>query len=130
MVTMTEAQSSPLVAIVDDDVSVRDSLHRLIRSVGLSARAFASAQAFLNSNLLSETTCLILDVVMPEMNGLELQRRLVEAKVRIPIIFITAHAAPGTKEKALNAGAVGFLNKPFNETELLSAVNAAISRRE
>ena len=127
---MEEAQSGPLVAIVDDDVSVRGSLHRLIRSVGLRARAFPSAQAFLDSNLIGETTCLILDVVMPEMTGLELQRRLVEANVRLPIIFITAHAAPGTKEKALDAGAVDFLNKPFNETDLLAAVNTAIGRSE
>jgi FixJ family two-component response regulator len=127
---MKEPQSSPVVAIVDDDVSVRESLQRLIRSVGLGARVFASAEAFLNSNLLDETTCLILDVVMPEMNGLELQRRLVESKIRIPIIFITAHAAPGTKEKALGAGAVGFLNKPFKDTELLAAVTAAVTQSD
>ena len=127
---MKEAQSKPLVAIVDDDVSMRDSLHRLIRSHGLGARAFASAEAFLNSNVLSETNCLILDVVMPGMNGLELQRRLAEANAGIPIIFITAHAAPGLREKAINAGAVQFLNKPFNQAMLLEAVKAAINRRE
>ena len=127
---MKEVQASPQIVIVDDDVSMRESLQRLIRSVGLGARAFPSAGAFLTSNQLDKTACLILDVVMPEMNGLELQQRLVEANVRIPIIFITAHAAPGTKRKALGAGAVAFLNKPFKDTELLEVINAAITRSD
>jgi len=116
----------PLISIVDDDDSLRNSLDNLIRSVGFRAQGFPSAEALLSSNQLHDTACLILDVRLPGMNGLELQRRIGAAKWRIPIIFITSHADDGASERALEAGAVAFLYKPFPEEELLNAIDAAL----
>src|SRR5882762_9202476 len=96
-------------SIVDDDPAVRDALWRLMDSAGLAATAFSSAEEFLASPSRDETTCLILDVRMPGMNGLELQRHLVASNWKVPIIFISAHAGAGTRERALQAGAVEFL---------------------
>lgn len=117
----------PLVSVVDDDESVRESLRGLIRSVGLRVEAFASAEAFLNSEQLGSTDCLILDVRMPGLNGLELQRQLAVSERDIPIIFITAHGSDeGVRSRALRDGAVAYLIKPFSEEALLEAVNAAL----
>jgi FixJ family two-component response regulator len=117
----------PLVSIVDDDDSLRNSLANLVRSVGFKAQGFSSAEAFLSSNQARDTACLILDVRLAGMNGLDLQRHIVAAEWRIPIIFITAHADDDARTRALAAGALGFLGKPFREEELLSAMDAAFT---
>jgi len=116
----------PLIAIVDDDESVREALQSLLKSMGLRAEGFASAEDFLHSAPLPDTTCLILDVRMPGMGGLELQRQLAVAERRIPIIFITAHGDENARMQALRAGAVDFLAKPFSEEALLAAVHSAL----
>ena len=118
----------PLISIVDDDDSLRNSLDNLIRSVGFRAQGFPSAEAFLSSNQVHDTACLILDVRLPGMNGLELQRRIVAANWRIPVIFITSHADGDARARALEAGAVAYLYKPFREEELLNAIDAALNR--
>ena len=117
---------SPLISIVDDDDSVRESIRSLIRSVGFRAEVFGSAEAFLNSDHLSHTDCLILDVRMPGMTGLELQRQLAMRNWQISIIFITAHDDGENRSRALEAGAVDFLCKPFSEEALLKAVHSAL----
>ena len=116
----------PLISIVDDDDSLRNSLDNLIRSVGFQAQGFCSAEAFLNSNKAHDTACLILDMRLPGMNGLELQRQIVAANWRIPIIFITSHADGDAEARALEAGAVDYLYKPFREEQLLNAIDAAM----
>ena len=116
----------PLISIVDDDDAHRGSLENLIRSVGLRAQGFSSAEAFLSSSRMPETRCLVLDVRMPEMSGPELQRRMAVANSPIPIIFITAHEDDAQRTQALEAGAVAFLHKPFYEEELLHAIDAAL----
>jgi len=116
----------PLIAIVDDDNSLRNSLDNLLRSVGFRAHGFSSAEAFLHSPQVHETACLILDVRLPGMNGLELQRRIGAANWRIPIIFITSHADGDARARALEAGAVDYLYKPFREEALLNAIDAAL----
>ena len=119
----------PLISVVDDDDSVRESLRGLIRSVGFQVKVFASAEEFLNSDALRNTDCLILDVRMPGMNGLELQRQLAASHCEIPIIFITAHGDEDVRSRALNCGAVEYLLKPFSEEALLKAIDAALSPR-
>jgi len=120
--------SVPLIAIVDDDDSLRNSLDNLIRSVGFRAHGFSSAEAFLRSNHVDETACLILDVRMAGMNGLELQRQIVAANWQMPIIFITSHVDDEAQACALDAGAVAFLYKPCREDDLLHAINVALTR--
>jgi FixJ family two-component response regulator len=119
----------PLVCVVDDDSLIRDSTVRLIRSFGFRVETFASAEEFENSDCLEETACLILDVRMPGMGGLELQDRLSEASERIPIIFITAYADDEQERRAMKAGAVGFLYKPFSQESLLRAVRSALGEQ-
>jgi FixJ family two-component response regulator len=119
----------PLISVVDDDDSVRESLSGLIRSVGFRAMVFASAEEFLSSNRLLDTDCLILDVRMPGMNGLELQRQLATNHFAIPVIFITAHGDEEARVRALNGGAVEYLLKPFSEEALLSAIDAALKSK-
>ena len=121
--------NSPLISVVDDDDSVRESLGGLIRSVGFAVKVFASAEEFLNSDHLRNTHCLILDVRMPGMNGLELQRQLAASDRKIPIIFITAHGDEEVRSRALNGGAVDYLLKPFSEEALLNAIDAALKSR-
>ena len=116
----------PLIAIVDDDDSLRDSLDNLIRSVGFRVEGFASAEAFLQSKQVQETRCLILDVCMPGITGLELQRQMVAANSPVPIIFITAHEDEDQRRQALEAGAVAFLYKPLFEEALLDAIDTAL----
>ena len=115
---------TPLVAIVDDDASVRHSAGRLIRSVGYRAEAFGSAQEFLDSGRAPSTACLILDVRMPGMDGLELQRRLTGSDPPIPVVFITARASEEEEQRALRAGAVAFLRKPVGKDALLGVLRA------
>ena len=117
-----------VVSIVDDDVSVRRSTRRLLRSSGFRAEAFASAEEFLESKSAAETTCLILDLRMPGMNGLELQRRLTQNGHRVPIIFLSAHASEEEERSAFSAGAVQFLRKPISKEALLSAIRDALKR--
>ena len=115
-----------LISIVDDDVWLRNSLANLIRSVGFRSQEFASAEAFLASGEARATACLILDVRMPGMNGLELQRRLIAADWQLPIIFITSHADDAARAHALAAGAVAFLLKPCRDQELFDAIETAL----
>ena len=116
----------PCISIVDDDESIREALKSLLGSVGFSAEVFASAEEFLNSSRQEETECLILDVWMPGMSGLELQSALAAADSRVPIIFISAHDDAEVRTRALNAGAVDFLHKPFSEEALLSGIQSAL----
>ena len=116
----------PLISIVDDDDPLRNSLENLIRSAGFRAQGFSSAEAFLSSNQVHETRCLVLDVRMPGMSGPELQRQMAAANSHIPIIFVTAHGDDAQRTQALKAGAVAFLYKPFYEEELLNAIDAAL----
>ena len=115
-----------IVSIVDDDVSVRRSTRRLLRSSGFRAEAFASAEEFLNSGWAGETACVILDLRMPGINGLELQRRLTQNGNPVPVIFLSAHASEEDERSALNAGAVQFLRKPISKEALLSAIREAL----
>jgi FixJ family two-component response regulator len=115
-----------LVSVVDDDESVRESLPDLIRQFGFAAAAFSSAEAFLASETVGETNCLILDVVMPGMSGPDLQLELTRRRQVIPIIFITAQGDETLRPRLLARGAVACLFKPFSETALLDALNAAL----
>jgi len=115
-----------LVAIVDDDDSMRSALHGLLQSADLPAQAFASAEEFLNSGQQHQISCLIADIRMPGMSGLELQAHLNADRCRIPIIFITAHGDEKMRMQALRAGAVEFMAKPFNDEALLESVRAAL----
>jgi FixJ family two-component response regulator len=116
----------PLIAVVDDDAAIREAVQSLLRSVGLRAEVFASAQDFLQSGRLQDTACLIVDVRMPRMSGLELQQQLTTAHCPIPIVFITAHGDEETRARVVRAGAVDFLDKPFSDEALLRAVQAAL----
>ena len=118
-----------LVSVVDDDESVRESLPDLIRQFGFDAEAFASAEAFLASDVASETSCLLLDIAMPGMSGPELQRELTRRRQEIPIVFITATGDETVRPRVLAHGAVECLFKPFTETALLDALRAALRMR-
>jgi len=112
----SQEKAAPLVCVVDDDESMREALQSLLKSVGFRTAIFASASEFLNAKKSSETDCLILDVRMPEMNGLELQQKLVAENSRVPIVFISAHSEADEKAQAIAAGAIDFLYKPFSST--------------
>jgi FixJ family two-component response regulator len=118
--------SSQLVAIVDDDRSVQSALKDLMESAGLSARCFGSAEEFLESDQRNQTACLVTDIRMPGMSGLELQAKLKAEGSRIPMIFITAHDDAKMKLQAMKAGAIEFLSKPFDDEVLLEKVRAAL----
>src|SRR5262245_27469759 len=117
-----------LLSVVDDDASVRESLPDLLRACGFAARAFASAEDFLASDVVGQTRCLILDIAMPGMTGLDLQRELALRRQAIPIVFITAYGDEAVRSRALEAGAVECLSKPFSETALLDAIAGALRR--
>ena len=123
---MTMLVKSSHVAIVDDDDLMRSALHGLLKAVGLPARTFASAEEFLESGQLHDTACLIADIRMSGMSGLELQAKLNAERVRIPTIFITAHGDERMRMQALRAGAVEFLAKPFDNSALIESVRAAL----
>ena len=125
MVMVTEMKPS-LVAILDDDELMRGALQGLLKAVGLPAEAFVSAEDFLNSGQQHQVACLIADIRMPGMSGLELQAKLNAERCRIPIIFITAHGDEKLRMQALRAGAVEFLAKPFDDEVLLDRVRAAL----
>ena len=124
---MATQAKAKIVAIVDDDELVRSALQGLMKAVGFSAQAFASAEEFLNSGQQHQTACLIADIRMPGMSGLDLQARLNSEHRRIPIIFITAHGDTYMRMQALRAGAVEFLAKPFSDDVLLEHVRAALA---
>jgi len=116
----------PLVSVVDDDESVRESLPDLLRQLGFVVHAFSSAEEFLASDCVDETRCLILDIVMPGMSGPDLQRELARRRQEIPIVFITAHEEEAVRPRLLGHGAVECLFKPFSETAMLEAVRTAL----
>jgi len=118
-----------LVAVVDDDESVRESLPDLLSEIGFHAKAFVSAEDFLESGYVSEVECLIIDVAMPGMSGPDLQQELKRRGISIPIIFITAHVDATIRKRLLEQGAVECLFKPFSDTALRDAVNAVIRRK-
>ena len=119
----------PLISIVDDDLSVVEAMVSLIQSVGYQAKGFLSAEEFLKSRQLLNSACLILDVLMPSMNGFELQGRLAAANYRIPIIFITALDSDDVRVRAFQAGAVEFLCKPFSQESLFQALRSALANQ-
>ena len=123
---MTEA--APIVFAVDDDPSVRSALKRLIGSVGLQVEVFGSAQEFLQGWRSDAPSCLVLDVRLPKMSGLHFQRQLAELNIHIPIIFITGHGDIPMTVRAMKAGAVEFLPKPFRDQDLLDAIHVALER--
>jgi FixJ family two-component response regulator len=123
-----EALAKPVVAVVDDDRRVRESLESLIESSGISARVFSHADDFLRGGHLAATSCLITDVRMPGMDGLELQRRVRLVRPELPIIFITAHHDDQVERRALAEGAAFFIRKPFDAGDLLRATRTALSK--
>lgn len=120
------AAERSLISVVDDDESVRESLPALIQEFGFAAQAFSSAEDFLASDSVGRTGCLVLDIAMPRMNGLDLQRALKDRSLKIPIVFITAQKDEVIRKRALEQGAAGFLFKPFSDTALLEALNTAL----
>lgn len=119
----------PVISIIDDDASVRMSITRLVRALGYLAHAFPSADEFLKSPHLDDSSCVITDVQMPGISGIALQARLHAQGCPIPIIFITAFPDEKTKTRALDAGAIGFLSKPFDSSELIACVDTALKMR-
>ena len=119
----------PVIAIVDDNESFRRATTSFIRSLGYGAAAFDSAEAFLESDRIHDTDCLITDVQMPGMTGIELQDRLIAQGYRLPVIFITAFPGMKTRAQALAGGAVGFLTKPFNDQRLIACLDEALTAR-
>ena len=117
---------TPLISVVDDDESVRDSTRTLLRSVGYKVATFESSELFLESSTLPDTECLILDMRMPGMNGLALQRKLNDSDSGVPIIFVTAHNDKANRQLAMDAGASDFFQKPFSASDLIAAVETAL----
>jgi FixJ family two-component response regulator len=122
------ADIQAIVFVVDDDASVREALERLVRSAGLRVEAFASAEAFLRRPRADGPSCLVLDVQLPDLSGLDLQRRMVDASNDMPIVFITGHGDIATTVRAMKAGAVEFLTKPLVEGDVLDSIRQAIAR--
>jgi FixJ family two-component response regulator len=120
-------KAGPLLSVVDDDESMRESVPDLIKEFGFAARAFSSAEEFLSSGSVDETSCLILDVAMPGMSGPELQQELKRRGKEIPVIFITAQKDERIRARVFEQGAVGFLLKPFSDTALLAAIKTALA---
>ncbi len=124
------SHARPLIAVVDDDESICRALKRLVRSCGMDAATFASGQEFIDV-LITEPAfaadCVVLDLRMPGLNGLEVQERLARLHRQVPVVFITAHEEIGTRQRAMRAGAVGFLRKPFNDEVFLAALRAALA---
>ena len=123
-----ENRGAPIVYVVDDDADVRDGLKALFESVGLRCEVFSSASQFLTRKAPDEVSCLVLDVRLRGLSGLDVQAQLAEAEISIPVIFITGHGDIPMTVKAMKAGAVEFLTKPFREQELLDAIRAALQR--
>jgi FixJ family two-component response regulator len=119
-------RSAPLISIVDDDESIREATKGLVRSLGYQAATFASAEEFLRSESMDNTSCLIADVQMPGLSGIDLQCQLIARGVRTPTIFITAFPEEETRARAMKAGALGYLSKPFSEESLLKCLDKAL----
>jgi FixJ family two-component response regulator len=122
------AEPQPVVLVIDDDASLREGLSRLFRSVGLQVKAFASGDEFLRNKLPDVPSCLVLDVRLPGLSGLDFQSELIRAKVDIPIVFMTGHGDIPMTVRAMKAGAVEFLPKPFRDQDMLDAVQAGLER--
>jgi FixJ family two-component response regulator len=120
----------PMISIVDDDESVREATKGLVRSLGYGAATFASAEDFLQSNQINETECVISDVQMPGLSGVELQSQLIARGNRTPVIFVTASTEERTRARALKAGAIGVLSKPLNEERLIEYIQTALAVRK
>jgi FixJ family two-component response regulator len=118
-----------VVSIIDDDLSVRVAVADIVRSMDLTANVFASGQDFLSSNSLAETACIIADVQMPGLSGIELQQALTARDVKIPMVFITAYPDERIRAKALGGGAICFLNKPFGGSTIIACIERALSMR-
>jgi FixJ family two-component response regulator len=123
-----KSASVPTVFIVDDDRGMRQAIHDLVESVGLRAESFATGEEFLGARQIGRPSCLVLDVRLPQMSGLDFQRRLTETGMQIPIIFVTAHGDIPMSVRALKSGAVEFLTKPFRDQDLLDAIQQALER--
>jgi FixJ family two-component response regulator len=121
-------RQSGRIAIVDDDQPVREALESMLKAVGLQTQTFATAEEFLESGNREMTACLILDVRLPGMNGIELQKRLIESHSQVPIIFVTAHGDASLRDLLMNAGAAGFLNKPVRSDALLREIDSAMEK--
>jgi FixJ family two-component response regulator len=128
VISVTAVDNKQIIVGVDDDFRVRESIDSLVESAGYAPILYSSAEAFLNSGTLARTTCLITDVRMPGMSGIELQRRVRMQRPDLPVIFISAHYDDDTLKRALDDGAVCFLYKPFDAAELLSAIQKVLSR--
>ena len=120
-------KTKPLISVVDDDESMREAVRGLMKSLGYTAEAFASAEEFLSSPQVPGTACLIADVMMPGMTGLELHRHLVASGRTIPTILITAHPDDGVRERALQDGIIGYLSKPFGEEDLMACIHSSLA---
>ncbi|MFY9692881.1 MAG: response regulator transcription factor [Xanthobacteraceae bacterium] len=124
----TGAEAQPIVYVVDDDTSLRDALARLFRSVGLQAKTFAAASEFLRDKLADGPSCLVLDVRLPGLSGLDFQAELIKANIDIPIVFMTGHGDIPMTVRAMKAGAIEFLPKPFRDQDMLDAVQIGLER--
>jgi FixJ family two-component response regulator len=123
-----KSPAAPTVFIIDDDRGVRQAIHDLVESVGLRAESFATGEEFLGTRQIGRPSCLVLDVRLPQMSGLDFQRRLAETGMQIPIIFVTAHGDIPMSVRALKSGAMEFLTKPFRDQDLLDAIQQALER--
>jgi FixJ family two-component response regulator len=123
-------QQVPVISIVDDDLSVREAAEGLVRSLGYTAATFASAEEFLDSGRVDSTSCLISDVHMPGLSGVELQDRLIAEGYSMPIIFVTAYPDEKLRGRVLRAGAIGYLSKPFSEDHLIECLDSALKNDE
>jgi FixJ family two-component response regulator len=121
-------QTAPAIAVIDDDASVRRALERLLRSAGFAVETFASAREFLDEDRRAQMACLVLDIHLPEMSGLELQEHLAASGASTPIVFITAHDDATTRERVRRAGAVAYVRKPFDQDTLIEAIHSAIGQ--
>ena len=117
-----------MISIVDDDESVREATKGFVRSLGYAAATFASAEEFLSSDRVHATSCVIADVQMPGLSGIDLQHRLVAQGLRLPVIFVTAFPDERTRRRAIDAGAVDYLSKPFSDEQLVSCLNTALKK--
>jgi FixJ family two-component response regulator len=124
----SESEQQPVVLIIDDDSALRDSMKFLFRSVGLQTAAFASVSEFRQAKLADVPSCLVLDVRLPNLSGLEFQAELAKAKIQLPIVFMTGHGDIRMTVKAMKAGAIGFLEKPFRDEEMLDAVRLGLEQ--
>ena len=124
---LNRSKNDALIAVVDDDASVCEALESLLKSIGFRTASFTSARSFLESPQLPNVSCVVLDVSMPNMDGLELQRHLASTNP-VPIIFMTAHRDEKTRERALQAGAISFLNKPFSDEALIGSLQSVLNK--